>query len=197
MSKEIWKWAVGYEFIYRGYYKISLNQRVKSVSRKVVRSNGRIQTFKERILKQGKDTNGYPVVTLYKKGTRKTIPVHRLILETFVGPCPDGMECRHLNDNKTDNRWPENICWGTYSQNRKDAYKNGRASEKGDKNKNSKLSIPNVLLISNTDCTKKGTIERLAKMFGVSSSTIWAIKNNKTWRNTIEFFELKRKPKYV
>ena len=30
--------------------------------------------------------------------------VHRLVLEAFVGPCPEGMETRHLNGKRSDNR---------------------------------------------------------------------------------------------
>lgn len=42
--------------------------------------------------------------------------VHNLVLEAFVGPRPPGMECRHLDSNKLNNRL-YNICWGTKSQN--------------------------------------------------------------------------------
>lgn len=42
--------------------------------------------------------------------------VHRLVLEAFVGPCPAGMECRHLNGNPSDNRL-ENLAWGTKREN--------------------------------------------------------------------------------
>ena len=30
--------------------------------------------------------------------------VHRLVLEAFVGPCPEGMVCRHLDGDRTNNR---------------------------------------------------------------------------------------------
>jgi len=47
--------------------------------------------------------------------------VHRLVLETFSGPCPEGMECMHLNGIADDNR-VENLRWGTRSENAKMAY---------------------------------------------------------------------------
>ena len=35
------------------------------------------------------------------------------------------MECRHLDDDKTNNT-PENLCWGTRSENTYDKIRNGR-----------------------------------------------------------------------
>ena len=37
--------------------------------------------------------------------------MHRLLLETFVGSCPNGMECRHIDGNSTNNSL-DNLCWG-------------------------------------------------------------------------------------
>ena len=50
--------------------------------------------------------------------------VHHLVLEAFVGPCPPGLQCRHLNDVGTDNRL-ENLVWGTSSENAVDMVNNG------------------------------------------------------------------------
>lgn len=57
--------------------------------------------------------------------------VHRLVLETFAGPCPDGMECRHLNGNPKDNRL-ENLAWGTPSENSADTKAHGYAPSRKD-----------------------------------------------------------------
>lgn len=51
--------------------------------------------------------------------------VHSLVLEAFTGPCPEGMEARHLDDNPTNNRL-ENLVWGTRSENSQDAIRNDR-----------------------------------------------------------------------
>lgn len=85
--EEIWKDIPGYEVL----YKIS--------------NCGQIKNYKtNRILKSGKSWNGYLQVTLRKNKISKTARINRFVLLTFVGPCPFGMECRHLNGIKTDNR---------------------------------------------------------------------------------------------
>jgi len=52
--------------------------------------------------------------------------VHRFVLETFVGPCPEGMEARHLDGNPANNRL-SNLCWSTHKENVRDQYKHGTA----------------------------------------------------------------------
>jgi hypothetical protein len=42
--------------------------------------------------------------------------VHRLVLEAFVGPCPDGMECCHEDGDSTNNR-VDNLRWDTHEAN--------------------------------------------------------------------------------
>lgn len=46
----------------------------------------------------------------------RTIPVHVLVLEAFVGPRPDGHEPDHINFDRHDNR-VENLRWVTVSEN--------------------------------------------------------------------------------
>lgn len=77
-------------------------------------------------MKGYKRPNGYVVVNVRDLGGVYTNRLlHRLILETFVGPCPPGMQCCHYNDIKTDNRL-ENLRWDTPEANMRDALRNGR-----------------------------------------------------------------------
>ena len=46
--------------------------------------------------------------------------LHRLVLETFVGTCPKGMECRHFPDPSPVNCCLGNLQWGTPLQNARD-----------------------------------------------------------------------------
>lgn len=69
--------------------------------------------------------DGYHTVDIYRDKRKFTFLVHRLILETFVGPCPEGMEGCHANDVKSDNRLV-NLRWDTPKANSADARKNGK-----------------------------------------------------------------------
>lgn len=69
---------------------------------------------------EGKLTSGYRAVTI--RGTDAY--VHHLIAETFIGPRPDGMEVRHLNGDKLDNR-VENLAYGTHAENVGDTLRHG------------------------------------------------------------------------
>lgn len=73
---------------------------------------------------------GHLRVCLSLPGGQQCHYVHRLVLQAFVGPCPDGLECRHLNGDPTDNR-VENLAWGTPSENRQDMWKHAKESGHG------------------------------------------------------------------
>jgi hypothetical protein len=51
--------------------------------------------------------------------------VHRLVLEAFVGPCPEGLQCRHKDGNKNNNHL-SNLCWGTPAENTADKDRHGQ-----------------------------------------------------------------------
>jgi hypothetical protein len=55
----------------------------------------------------------------------KQRPVGQLVLETFVGPRPPGLEMCHRDDDPWHNALP-NLYWGTRSENRQDLVRNGR-----------------------------------------------------------------------
>jgi hypothetical protein len=54
----------------------------------------------------------------------KSYRVHRLVLEAFIGPLPDGMEVRHLDDDPNNNHLT-NLVYGTRSENMHDRVSNG------------------------------------------------------------------------
>jgi len=73
---------------------------------------------------QQKLDRGYYTVRLYSNQKSNARLIHRLVLETFVGPCPAGMEACHNNGVRTDNGL-ENLRWDTKSSNNKDAVQHG------------------------------------------------------------------------
>lgn len=67
---------------------------------------GQIWSNRQAIFLKPRIINGYPIVSL----AGKTCLIRRLVLQTFVGPCPDGAHARNLNGDKLDNRL-ENLVW--------------------------------------------------------------------------------------
>lgn len=131
-----------------------------------------------RILSTDKD--GYMMVSRGELLLR----VHRLVLEEFVGPCPDGQECRHLNGNPSDNRWPENLEWGTRKKNQEDRIRHG-TDNKGGRNGRSKLTDPDIIDIRNRP-EQYGIVMQLAIEYKVTSTLISMIRRGKIWEHVGE-----------
>lgn len=93
-----------------------------------VSSEGRVRSVRSRrplILATHPNRDGYPRVRLWRDNAPYSRFVHALVAEAFIGPRPVGLEVRHLNDDKDDNR-ASNVTYGTRSQNILDAVRNGK-----------------------------------------------------------------------
>lgn len=113
---ETWNPVVGYE----GIYEVSDLGRVRSLER--MSSQGRL--VKSRILKQTPTSNGlYLKVDLVRggKSTRRTVRVHRLVAEAFLGapPSPERTDCCH-EDGDGHNNAVSNLRWDTHANNVRD-----------------------------------------------------------------------------
>lgn len=107
---ETWLDIPGWE----GLYKVSDHGRVRGVS--------------GCILKPEVLPRGHLKVKLYRPDQSKHWLVHRLVLTTFVGPCPEGLESCHWDDDKTNNHlW--NLRWDTHAANLLDAVRNGLSAQ--------------------------------------------------------------------
>ena len=100
--EEIWKDIPKYE----GLYQASNLGRIKSIKRVIYKSDGTIQTLKERILSPGNDGRGYYKVLLYKNKKNKTFSVHKLVAMAFFGhePCGHKMVVNHIDNNPINNK---------------------------------------------------------------------------------------------
>ena len=85
---------------------------------------GRVRNGSGHVLKAQLDPFGYPTVRLRGDGRRVGKRVHRLVAESFLGPCPAGSEVRHLDGNPTNNQ-VENLAYGTRRANNLDAVRHG------------------------------------------------------------------------
>ncbi|MGC5027075.1 NUMOD4 motif-containing HNH endonuclease [Tsukamurella sp. DT100] len=122
---EVWLPVVGYE----GYYEVSTEGRVRSVDRVIVTRDGTSRRQRGVELQGKAARSGYIYVTL-SSGDAVYAAVHRLVLEAFVGPCPEGMEACHFNDSASDNRL-ENLRWDTHDRNVADRVRNKQECIRG------------------------------------------------------------------
>lgn len=118
----------------------------------------------------------YHTVRLTREGKGRTCLVHQLVALTFLGPPPPGQECRHLNDNKDDNR-ALNLAYGTRSQNMQDASANGR-TRRGEQNHFTKLTAAQVLEIRAAVGVSQS---ELAGRHGISQAQVCEIRNRTSW----------------
>ena len=110
------KWAAlpGYE----GAYEVSTCGRVKSLDR----WNGN-RLLRGQLIRSV-PLGGYLVVSIRRPGQATVRYVHHLVLETFVGPRPEGYFACH-NDGDPLNCWLDNLRWDTASNNQLDNVRNG------------------------------------------------------------------------
>lgn len=118
-SGEVWLPVVGFDG-----YGVSDHGRVRSLDRVVVHKNGFRQSWPGRVMKQSLDRDGYPRLSLQRDGRTLTRHVHSLVLESFVGPRPEGLEACH-NDGDSTNNVASNIRWDTKKNNTADQFRHG------------------------------------------------------------------------
>lgn len=116
---EWWKSVPGYE----GAYEVSDQGRIRSLDR--YGSDGR--KVSGRMLAPGRHhRDRHRQVKLCKGGDICTTLVHRIVLEAFVGPCPEGAVACHWDDDP-DNNCLDNLRWGTPKDNAQDAIRNNKS----------------------------------------------------------------------
>ena len=104
---EQWKPVVGYE----DRYEISSEGRVYS-------------HISDRLLKPYRLSQGHLVFCACRQGVRRTMLIHRAMLEAFVRQPESGEEACHNNDVPWDNRL-ENLRWASHRENMIDVVRNG------------------------------------------------------------------------
>lgn len=173
--KEIWKPIAGYE----GFYEVSDQGRVKSLARVIdgdFGTKGGRRFARERILRPSR--NRYCNVSLAMNGKSKSVAVHSLVLNSFIGQCPEGMVCRHFPDRDTSNNTVANLQWGTPTQNQEDRFIHGT----DDKGKPKKRKLTKIVEgeIAEKYARQNVTQRQLAIQYGISLALVNHIVNNKT-----------------
>lgn len=128
------------------------------------------------------DKKGYVRYSLRKKpGDRNQISygLHKLLMDAFVGPRPDGYECRHIDDNKLNNDL-SNLAWGTHAENTEDRDRNGKTL-KGEKHPLAKLTEEKVRDIRRRSANGESR-KSIAQDYGINPGSIASIIKFITWK---------------
>lgn len=122
MQPTQWRPVLGYE----GLYEVSDRGEVRSLERTLPHPFSGTKTYPSKILSAwSKPPYGYVCVKLYKDGHGSHRPVHRLVLEAFVSPRPEGMEGCHYDGDPSNNA-VGNLRWDTRTANAADMLRHGR-----------------------------------------------------------------------
>lgn len=181
-TEEEWRAIEGFE----NYYEISNKGRVRSLDR-VIKEKGSEKTQRKRgvyLQSSPIKAGGYHCVALYKGAIGKSIRIHQVVYETFVGPIPQGMVIMHLNDQPADNRL-ENLKLGTRFENSRDMVAKNRQRQ-GTDHHSRKISYETALSVKALFAS--GTpVKEIYKILGLTRSNTEAIAKNVNWRCIPEF----------
>ena len=166
---EQWKPVVGYE----GLYEVSSFGSVRSLPRSGTRQP---KPYLLTPWLHGKDKYKYLCVNLSRNNKPKTRPVHQLVLEAFIGPCPKRYEAGHGNGVYTDNCL-SNLSWITKKDNAADRTKHGTQLI-GQKHHQAKLTNEQALAIFSSDLPTKV----LADQYRVCKATVRNIRRGSHWK---------------
>ena len=157
-----------------------------------VSSLGRIASYKEDILKDGKLLNGslttgYRTLNLHRPGHKGTLYIHREIARLFLKkPSSKHKYVIHKNHNKLDNS-VKNLEWATLERmiqhQQKSPAKVAYKKRQANREVGLKLTATQVRRIKDqlNKKTRRITIKQLADQYNVSEMTMYRIKSGENW----------------
>jgi len=111
--------------------------------------------------------NGYHRVCLMKDGKRRPSTAHYLVALAFLGPAPEGMRVRHLDNDRGNSRL-DNLCYDTPSA----IISHGKHS----------LSPEDVVTIRARRASGE-SLSDIAKDYPVGDTNIWSVCAGKTYKH--------------
>jgi hypothetical protein len=167
---ERWLPVVGYEDV----YAVSNHGRV-------MRLAGSERVKENRIVKQGDNGRGYMFVRLWADNKPQHRYVHRLVMQSFVGECPEGITVNHIDGNKANNHL-SNLEYATHSENIQHAYNQGlNYGARGEMHSMAKLTQTQADEIRRLYALGGISQRSLAAQFRISPSVIGGIIHGKRW----------------
>jgi hypothetical protein len=171
---EIWKPVVGYE----GLYEVSNFGGMRSLTRLATGPSGKGRMLRGMRLKTC-IREGYPSITLSRNASHKSCSIHTLVMSSFVGKCPAGMEVAH-NDGNRKNSVLSNLRYCTRKDNLFDRLKHGTLMV-GEKNHQTIFSWEQVKEMRRLRAS--GLLLRvIANQFGTSEANVSVIAKGKSRR---------------
>lgn len=155
-------------------YEVSTMGRLKSIGRPD--SHGGI-VWREKILKQNFDKDGYVRVSIKIGKNHKTKKVHRLVAQAFIPNPENRPQVNHKNFDKSDNR-VENLEWNTAKENNNHLIQSGRRKP----SKRNKLSKDKAYEIRRLLQGSDLTFREIGAMFNVSISAVNHVKSERCWK---------------
>ena len=169
---------------YEGLYEVSNLGRVRSLDRIVSQVNrwGSVSQHPVRGRVLCPVALG-PYLGVHLSNREKhTELVHLLVLEAFEGTCPEGQEARHGPGGSRDNRWPENLCYGTHARNCGEDKRRDGTAQIGSRNGRAKLTEDIVGRMLARQAADHVSQRVLAAEFGVGKSTVGRVLRGEAWQ---------------
>ena len=123
---------------------------------------------------------GYGYMRLGGRGTPE-VRVHRFAYELLVGSIPDDLCVLHRCDVRNCVN-PEHLFLGTRADNNADTRQKKR-HKVGETHGNARLTAEQVATIRDKYVCRAGSMYTLAKQYGVTPQTIFAVVHRKSWKH--------------
>ncbi len=176
-QREEWRPVAGTS----GRYDVSNIGRVRSWA---VGGSPTKRAQKPRLMRLSTTARGYKFTRLVGYPVRMA-KVHRLVLEAFRGPPPEGAEGSHLNGDPGDNRL-SNLAWHTSRENAAMKIIHG-TQHRGSSSHNAKLTEELVARLRRQQKTGDWPgCAVVAQEHGVSRCTIYFAVSGRTWKHVGE-----------
>ena len=144
-------------------------------------------------LKPVHNGRGYThIVIRMADGKAKTYQVHAIVLDAFVGPKPEGLEARHHNNVRDDNRL-DNLSWATRSVNNLDKHAHGTMPI-GEKHSQAKLTESQVKELRRK-LHKGSTFAAISEEYGITHVTAARIYRGILWSHVpLDYVPTEKRP---